>query len=186
MSSTSLLNAMNYDSAYIILDFANPVSIIELSWVLIALSIHFWIIFRTLLGKNSVQSLSNHFAFISATSVVWLSFILTRLFLQHRSFIVLEYWIGLLLTLVLCLQHLELLKQVPHLSIYLNNVKKYQILVVLLHFLTTIPRYIWPLGFESNSVMTTVPFFLPVEHDFIRDLVRNRLDLQLYLHGHSD
>ena len=149
---------MNYESAYIILDFANPISIIELSWVLIALSFHFWILLRVLLGRNSVPSFSKHFALISATAVVWLSFILTRFFLQHRSFIVLECWIGLLLTLVLCLQHIELLKQVPHLSMYLSNLKKYQILVVLAHFLTTIPCYIWPLGFESNSIMTQVPF----------------------------
>jgi hypothetical protein len=95
-------------------------------------------------------------------AIVWTSILIVQFFWSHRAFTVLTNWVGFPLTLVICLQHIELLKMFVCLSEYwtTQKCKKYQVVMIVLHILITIPAYVWVWGYENDVFVSNVIYDL--------------------------
>jgi hypothetical protein len=158
MSSTSP-QATIYDELTIAdMDFASPLIIVLLLWLITAILFNIWAVMRALSGWLINPIITKQVIVASSMAVIWLSFFITRFFWSHRSFVIIQTWVAFPLTLLMCLQHIELLKLFVSLSEYwtASKCRLYQKIIVVTHFLITIPCYLWPWGFENNAIMTAV------------------------------
>ena len=140
------------------LDFTNPVVDLVLLWLFGACLFNLWGIQKAVTGQLINKTITRQVIIACSLAIVWTSFLIIPFFWLHRVFVVLLVWTGFPLTLIIGLQHIELLKMFVSLSECWTTEKcrKYQLVMVVLHVALTIPCYLWPLGFENNKFMTSV------------------------------
>ena len=146
------------DLTFLNYDFTNPLFVLMIIWLLAACIFNMIVIYRAQRGWLINTKITRQVTFACALAICWTSFLLIQMFVLHRAFTILVSWTGYPLTLIICLQHIELLKMFVSLSDYWtdNKCRLYQIAMVVMHIVITIPSYIWPFGFENNVAITFV------------------------------
>lgn len=138
--------------------FQDPLISIAFTWELVAIAFNLFIIGRSLTGWILNRTATRQVIFACSLAVIWLSICITQFFVQHRALSLLNNWTGYPLTLLVGLQHIELLKLFVSLSNYWTEKKCriLQICLICIHIIICLPEYIWPFGLENNATVREV------------------------------
>ena len=152
--------AMDFDKVFIRQsDFSEPLVVFPLVWMVLGCAINFTVVLYVSKGWLINPKLTKQVIVACSVAFCWLIvYIIQSFFIMHRSVMVLAVWMGQLLTLMVSLQHVELLKLFVCLSEYwtLDKCTNYQRALCVGHFVILFGGYIWPLGLETNKTATMV------------------------------
>ena len=145
---------------YEIPNFSDPYKTIAFLWELLSIAFNSVIIYRALNGWLINPRITRQVVFASSLATVWILICLTQFFIQHRVLSILNNWTGYPLTLLVVLQHIELLKLFVSLSDYWTDRKCriFQYSMMGTHVALTFPEYIWPFGLENDRTIREVTF----------------------------
>lgn len=143
-------------------DYSNPLVVFVLIWEIITLLFNIGIVVRAKTGWLINPTITKQVMAASLLAAVWVVILMIQFFVQHRVLTVLLTWTGYPLTLLVALQHIELLKLFVTLSDFWTDKKcrVFQLVMIISHIIINVPGYIWPFGFEKSKLMTSVIFVL--------------------------
>ena len=143
---------------YINTDFSDPYQPTLFAWMIIACLFNITVIVRSLGGWLINRRITKQVVVASSLAIVWVLMFLIRFFVDHRAISIIVAWAGYPLTLLIALQHIELLKLFVTLSDFWTDKKcrLFQFAVIVAHFVITFPGYIVPLGLESSATWSQV------------------------------
>ena len=142
-------------------DFTDPYQVCLFIWMSLSILANSVVIIKSSIGWLINPRITRQVIVASSVAIVWISMFLIQFFIQHRAISIIVAWTGTPLTLLIALQHIELLKLFVSLSDFWT-VKKcqiYQIGMIILHVIINIPGYIWPLGLEGGILITQVLYY---------------------------
>ena len=134
-------------------DFTDPYKSIGFVWEITSIIFNAYIIYRAAQGWLIKPRITKQVVYASSLAIFWILINLIQFFIQHRTLSILNAWTGYPLTLLVGLQHIELLKLFVSLSDFWTErkCKIFQLILVVFHLVITSPEYIWPLGLENNK-----------------------------------
>ena len=140
------------------LDLNEPYIWGALAVMLASISFNATIAIRASLGWLINPRITKQVTVACSLAAIWMSFYVSRIFAWHRSFSILIAWTGYPLTLMIVLQHIELLKLFVSLSDFwtARKCRIFQLIASVLHVLICLPQYIYPFGLENNATMNRI------------------------------
>ena len=155
MNTTIDFNLVVYRNA----DFSDPLVLFPFIWMLLALLVNVGVALDALSGRLINPRITKQVVIGCAFGACWMIvYIVQSYVVTHRVVMIMAVWMGLILGLIIALQHVELLKLFVCLSDYWTVEKCiiYQKCWIGFHFTVTMACYIWPLGLETNSTATLI------------------------------
>ena len=147
-----------YDvQSYIHTNWADPYEMILFIWMLLSCIFNAVVIAKSLNGWLINPKITRQVVVASSVSIIWILMFLIQFFVKQRAISIIGIWTGQVLTLLITLQHLELLKLFVVISDFwtIRKCRNLQQVMVILHVLVCFPTYIWPLGLENDAIWTT-------------------------------
>lgn len=178
-----------YDTVfYTNTDFTDPLKSVLFVWMSISCIFNLAIIIRSLQGWLINSRITKQVIVASSLAIVWVSMFLIEFFVQHRAFSIIVAWSGYPLTLLIALQHIELLKLFVSLSDFWTDRKCriVQLAMIIAHILITFPGYIWPLGLEKDPLWGFVNIVDLAVRPLHSCLGCSRINLRQYLRRNFD
>ena len=154
MNNTTTLDILTPNN----LDLRNPYICTTFVWMILTMIFNGLIVVSALNGWLINPKITRQVVIASSLAVVWIGIYLSKFFATHRSFQILIVWTGYPLTLMIALQHVELLKLFVILSNFWTQKKCriFQVIVIGIHVILTWPQYIIWLAFENNATIAMV------------------------------
>ena len=143
---------------YINPSMSDSLIIAGIVWISLSIIFTLVIIGRTLTGWLINPRITKQVLIASFLALINASASMAMVFLEHRSTYIISNWTFYLMTLMIVLQHVELLKLFVSLSDYwtVRKCRILQIGITIAHILICFPEYIWPLGLETNWFLREV------------------------------
>lgn len=140
--------------------FSEPYISGEFVWMLVACAFNGIVIIKAFNGWLISPKITKQVIIASTMGILWVFCAMIQIFVQHRALFLIANWTFYLMSLLIVLQHVELLKMFSILSAFWTDAKcrNLQIIIVASHFIIVVPEYIWPFGLERNSFIMEVSF----------------------------
>ena len=154
MSGRVLHDVMIYTNT----DFTDPYQVCLFVWMSLSCAFNIAVITKASRGWLINKRITMQVIVASSVAIIWISMFLIQFFVQHRAISIITTWTGTPLTLLIALQHIELLKLFVTLSDFwtVRKCQIFQIAIIVTHVFITVPNYIWPLGMEGGILITQV------------------------------
>ena len=164
MNQTEINTTVDYNiTIYRNSNFLDPLVLIPFLWMTLCLLVNFGVALDALTGWLISPKITKLVLSTCSLCVCWMiMYILQSYIITNRPITVIATWLGLALTLLTALQHVELLKLFSCLSDYWT-IKKciiYQKVLCAVHILFASGCYAWPVGLETNAIATQVQKYL--------------------------
>ena len=142
---------------YVQKDYNDPYVITLLVWMAGSIICNLLVIIQTLNGWLINQRITRHVLIGSSVAVIWIGMFIVQYFVLQRAITIIITFTGRPLTLLVVLQHIELLTMFVSISDFWTERKcaAFQLIVLVLHLLN-IPGYIIPFGLEKVEVLQQV------------------------------